>query len=51
MDRDYWYVLAPNVFRLGHEETIVAGVLGDARNRQFEVWSTGLCFYYKHKNE
>jgi len=35
--RDYWYVLAPNVFRLGHNETLVAGVLGDATNQAFKV--------------
>ncbi|WAR23935.1 CO3-like protein, partial [Mya arenaria] len=27
--KDYWYVVAPNVFRLNHEETLVAGILGN----------------------
>ncbi|WAR23930.1 CO3-like protein, partial [Mya arenaria] len=26
--KNYWYVVAPNMFRLNHEETLVAGVLG-----------------------
>ncbi|XP_052774668.1 complement C3-like isoform X2 [Mya arenaria] len=29
--KEYWYVVAPNVFRLNHEETLVTGVLGNGR--------------------